>query len=236
MESERIERLRKKHLLPAYSTSYRKHLNITRGVNQYLISASGKKYLDCVNNVCHVGHCHKDVVKACTEQIKTLNTNTRYLHGNIVKYAEKLSGKFPSKLTTCVFTCSGSEANEVALRMARYFAKSDHVVVFDHAYHGNTTALIGISPYKFSDQGKNKVVPKPKTTHVLPVPDMFRGKYRRSQGYTENQLGKLYAKDAEIFFRKVKGEIGNKSFVFMHESILGCAGQVLLPKIIYHWC
>jgi len=137
MESCSIEDGRKKHLLPALSTSYKRHLHIVGGVGQYLISSSGERYLDCVNNVCHVGHCHPTVVEACVQQMRTLNTNTRYLHENIVNYASKLTQKTPPGLEVCVFTNSGSEANEAALRLARNFAKSDHVIVVDHGYHGN---------------------------------------------------------------------------------------------------
>lgn len=117
--------------------------------------------------------------------------------------------------------------------MARNFVASDNVLVFDHAYHGNTAALIGLSPYKYKDQGKNRFEVKPITTHVLPVPNFFRGKYRRSQGYSEAHLLSLYLVDAKRIISNI-----NNLGIFIHESILGCAGQVCIPKNylqeIYH--
>ncbi len=144
---------RRRHLGPSLSISYRLPLHMVRGWRQYLYDAAGRAYLDCVNNVAHVGHCHPRVVQAACEQMARLNTNTRYLDENLVAYVERLTAMLPPPLSVVYLVCSGSEANELALRMARAHTGSDHVVVMESAYHGNTNALIDISPYKFEGPG-----------------------------------------------------------------------------------
>src|SRR2546427_11447853 len=131
------------------SISYRKPLKIVRGWMQYLYDEDGRAYLDAVNNVSHVGHCHPRVVKAGQEQMAVLNTNTRYLHDNLVRCAGRLCATLPEPLRVCFFVCSGSEANELALRLARTHTRQKNTIVIDSAYHGNTTSLVEISPYKF---------------------------------------------------------------------------------------
>lgn len=124
-------------------------VKIIRGQGQYLYDEQGREYLDCINNVAHVGHCHPTVVQAAHEQNLVLNTNSRYLHDNIVDYAQRLSETLPEKLSVFYFLNSGSEANDLALRLARQYTGHQDVVVLDHAYHGHLSSLIDISPYKF---------------------------------------------------------------------------------------
>ena len=109
--------------------------------------------MDCVNNVCHVGHCHPVVVKAATKQLKELNTNMRYLHDNIVNYAKALVSTLPDSLCVCTFVNSGSEANDLALRMSRLITEREDIICLDGAYHGHTSELIKISPYKYGTKG-----------------------------------------------------------------------------------
>src|SRR5689334_24153666 len=99
---------------PSLSLSYRTPLHIVRGEGAYLYDADGRAYLDCVNNVAHVGHAHPRVVAAGVAQMRLLNTNTRYLHDNVIRYAERLTTLLPAHLDTAFFTNSGSEANELA--------------------------------------------------------------------------------------------------------------------------
>ena len=153
LSPDKILEIRKRHLGKSLSVSYKKPLKIVRGAMQYLYDHTGRAYLDTVNNVCHVGHCHPRVVKAAQEQIAVLNTNTRYLHDNIVEYAQRLIATLPDPLSVCFFVCTGSEANELALRLARTHTGNTDFVVVDHAYHGNTNAVIEISPYKFNGSG-----------------------------------------------------------------------------------
>ncbi|XP_049730422.1 5-phosphohydroxy-L-lysine phospho-lyase isoform X4 [Elephas maximus indicus] len=124
-------------------------VKITRGQGQYMYDEQGAEYLDCINNVAHVGHCHPVVVQAAHEQNRVLNTNSRYLHDNIVNYARRLAETLPEQLCVFYFLNSGSEANDLALRLARQYTGHQDVVVLDHAYHGHLSSLIDISPYKF---------------------------------------------------------------------------------------
>ena len=135
------------------SIAYENPLKIVRGSMQYLYDEDGRQYLDAYNNVAHAGHCHPKVVEAGVRQMQTLNTNTRYLHDTILEYAEQLTSTLPEPLSVCYFVNSGSEANELALRLARAHTKARDMIVLDHAYHGNTTTLIDISPYKHDGPG-----------------------------------------------------------------------------------
>ncbi|XP_069878539.1 ethanolamine-phosphate phospho-lyase isoform X6 [Dipodomys merriami] len=149
-------------------------IKIVQAQRQYMFDEKGQRYLDCINNVAHVGHCHPEVVKAAFKQMELLNTNSRFLHDNMVEYAKRLSATLPEKLSVCYFTNSGSEANDLALRLAREFQGHEDVITLDHAYHGHLSSLIEISPYKFQ---KGKDVKK-EFVHVAPTPDTYRGKYR----------------------------------------------------------
>ncbi len=128
------------------SVSYRHPLKIVRGWKQYLYDDTGRAYLDVYNNVPLVGHSHPRVVHAAQEQLAVLNTNTRYLHDNANRYAERLTSLLPAPLRVCYFVNSGSEANELALRLARTHTNREDTIVLEHAYHGHTTTLIDISP------------------------------------------------------------------------------------------
>ncbi|HVF23540.1 MAG TPA: aminotransferase class III-fold pyridoxal phosphate-dependent enzyme, partial [Pyrinomonadaceae bacterium] len=135
------------------SIAYRDPVKIVRGEMQYLYDDEGRRYLDAYNNVAHAGHCHPRVVAAATEQMRLLNTNTRYLHDLIVRYAERLTATLPGRLCVCYFVNSGSEANELAVRLARAHTNARDMIVLEHAYHGNTTTLIDLSPYKHDGPG-----------------------------------------------------------------------------------
>ncbi|XP_063498527.1 5-phosphohydroxy-L-lysine phospho-lyase isoform X16 [Symphalangus syndactylus] len=124
-------------------------VKIVRAQGQYMYDEQGAEYIDCINNVAHVGHCHPLVVQAAHEQNQVLNTNSRYLHDTIVDYAQRLSETLPEQLCVFYFLNSGSEANDLALRLARHYTGHQDVVVLDHAYHGHLSSLIDISPYKF---------------------------------------------------------------------------------------
>jgi 4-aminobutyrate aminotransferase-like enzyme/Ser/Thr protein kinase RdoA (MazF antagonist) len=213
--------LRRKHLGPSLSISYDRPLHIVRGFRQYLYDAEGRAYLDAVNNVPHVGHCHPRVVKAGKEQMAVLNTNTRYLHESIVRYATRLCKLLPEPLSVCFFVCSGSEANELALRLARSHSGKEGIVVLDGAYHGNTGRLVDISPYKFDGPGGHGA---PEYVHKVPMPDTYRGLYKGD----DPQAGEKYANDVGKIIDEIRGQyraIG----AFICESLLGCGGQIVLP-------
>jgi len=218
---EEILEIRERHLGKSLSVSYKKPLKIVRGAMQYLYDHNGRAYLDTVNNVCHVGHCHPRVVRAAQEQMALLNTNTRYLHDNIVEYARRLTATLPEPLSVCFFVCTGSEANELAIRLARTHTKRKDFVVLDHAYHGNTNAVIEMSPYKFDGPGGPGCPP---FVHKTLLPDLYRGPFK----YGDPDAGRKYAEDVHRVLKEIETN-GGKPAAFMHESIPSVAGQIILP-------
>jgi 4-aminobutyrate aminotransferase-like enzyme len=149
----------------ADSLFYSEPLHIVRGEDVWLYDVEGNKYLDVYNNVAHVGHSNPYVVEAITRQAKTLNTNTRYLHENIVDLAEKITQLMPGELGVCYFVCSGSEANDLALQIARTYTKKQGCLVSENAYHGNTTAVFQMSPEDYAPEIRQdwaQTLPSPK--------------------------------------------------------------------------
>lgn len=127
------------------SIFYQNPVHLVRGEGVWVWDADGRKYLDCYNNVPHVGHCHPRVVEAICRQASVLNTHTRYLHAGILDYVERLTATFDASLDTAILTCTGSEANDIALRMAQAVTGGTGVIATDHTYHGNTTAVSQLS-------------------------------------------------------------------------------------------
>lgn len=209
---------RQKHLGPSLSVSYESPLHIVSGSRQYLFDAGGRRYLDCVNNVAHVGHSHPRVVRAATEQMAILNTNTRYLHEDLVEYSERLIAMLPDPLRVVYVVNSGSEANELALRLARAHTNRTDVIVVDCAYHGNTTAMIDLSPYKFDGPGGHGCA---LWVHKVPMPDVYRGEYRGENA------GRQYAQDVALAAKFAENRGGVAAFFC--ESALSCGGQIILP-------
>ncbi|MCB9079723.1 MAG: aminotransferase class III-fold pyridoxal phosphate-dependent enzyme [Anaerolineaceae bacterium] len=212
---------RQKHLGRSLSVSYRNPLKIVRGWRQYLYDETGRAYLDAVNNVPHVGHCHPHVVKAAQQQIAILNTNTRYLHDSLVTYAERLCATMPEPLSVCFFVCTGSEANDLALRLARTHTGRIDVITVDGAYHGNLTSLVEISPYKFDGPGGRGAPPH---VHKVVMPDPYRGPYRASDA----DAAEMYAQHVKVAAEQAR-QRGAGIAAFICESVLGCGGQVVLP-------
>lgn len=218
-----LQSRRAKSLGPSLSLSYKKPLQIVRGQGIWLYDHTGRAYLDCVNNICHVGHCHPKVVEALSVQATELNTNTRYLHRNILDYAERLLATFPDPLEVCFFVCSGSEANELALRMARTYTSRLNTIVLNWAYHGNTQGLVDISPYKFNRKGGRG---KPEHIHIAELPDAFRGSYK---GYSK-QTASDYAASVGDCIDQCIEQTGSGPAAFIAESMPGCAGQIVFPE------
>jgi 4-aminobutyrate aminotransferase-like enzyme len=220
-EGSTLRRDRAARLGANLSVSYEEPLHIVRGWKQYLYDADGREYLDAYNNVAHVGHSHPRVVEAASRQMAILNTNTRYLHGAILEYAERLAAMFPSPLSVCWFVNSGSEANELALRLARAHTGRAGVIVTEGAYHGNTQRLIEVSPYKFNGPGGNGPGPD---VRVVPIPDDYRGPFKRA----DHEAGAKYAGQvAEAVKAAVKS--GKPPGAFLVESLPSVAGQIILP-------
>lgn len=218
---------RRQHLGPNLSLNYKSALQILRGDNQYLIDQNGQKYLDTVNNVAHVGHENYNVVAAAKKQMSILNTNTRYLHPNIIEAAKRLKSKLPKSLDTVYFVNSGSEANELALRMARVATKQSSILASEMGYHGNTAACIDVSSYKFEGEGG---FDKPNTTHLLPLPDTFRGRYN-----DESTVVTTYKSDIDAVIHKLTAADEKLAAVIL-EPIISCGGQIELPKGYLKYC
>ena len=219
--SKDIISYRKKHLGRTLSLSYQEPLKMVRGQGAYLFNEQGIPYLDMVNNVCHVGHCHPKVVAAAQEQMAKLNTNTRYLHDNIINYAVKLLATMPEELSVCMLVNSGSEANELAFRLARCYSKGTELLVVDGAYHGNTNACIEASPYKFDGPGGEGAQPY---VHKVTLPDPYRGEFLGNSPETAN----AYANSVKDTLAQLES-VGKKPSAFICESLQGVAGQIIMP-------
>ncbi len=212
---------RRRRLGPNLSLSYSRPITMARGYQQYLYDVDGRRFLDGVNNVPHVGHNHPRVVEAAARQLAVLNTNTRYLHESSVAYARRLCELMPPELSVVYVVCSGSEANELALRLARAYTGHTDFVVLDGAYHGNTSSLVEISPYKYNGPGGAGPAPH---VHAVVMPDVYRGPYRVG----DPSAGARYA--LEVARAIERAEAGGRHIAaFICESLLSCGGQIVLP-------
>ena len=200
---------------PIFSVSYDNPIAFERSAFQYMFDNEGKTYLDAYNNIPIVGHAHPKINDAITRQIKKLNTNTRYLHDNLYKYAKKLLNKFPKRLNKIYFVNSGSEASDLAIKMALNHSKNKKIMVVENGYHGHTQTGTDISHYKYGNKKGQGL--KDYITHV-PMPDLYRSIYDKN----EKNIERKYAIEAT---NKVKNIAA-----FISEPILGCGGQVPLPK------
>ena len=203
------------------SLSYREPLHIVRGFGAGLWDADGQRYLDAYNNVPHVGHCHPKVVRAVAEQLALLNTNTRYLHEKILRYARRLTARLPEPLSVCYFTASGSEANELALRLARAATGRRDMVVMEGAYHGHTSSLIDLSPYKHGGPGGAGA---PGWVHVSPLPDTYRGEFRASDPHA----GARYAARVAEVIVGARAD-GREIAGYLAETFPSVGGQIVPP-------
>ena len=170
--TEQLISARTRLLGPAYRLFYERPVHLVRGRGSHMFDADGVRYLDAYNNVVSVGHCHPHVVSAVTRQLETLNTHTRYLHEGIVDYSARLLGTFADSgaddIDQVMYACTGSEANDLALRVAQMYTGATGVIVTRDAYHGNTEAVTAISP---SLGGDTTVGPHVRT---VPAPDSYR--------------------------------------------------------------
>jgi len=222
---DRTAALRKKHIGPSCKLFFKQDpLKIVRAQGQYMYDDNNNAYLDCINNVCHVGHCHPMVVKAGQEQMAQLNTNSRFLHDNLTNYAERLTATLPGNLSVAFLVNSGSEANDLALRLAHQHTGNKDVITLDHAYHGHVISLIDISPYKFDKPGGTGC---PEFSWVAPVPDTYRGLHRDSDHPGED-MGTLYAKEVDSIIERM-AEKGRRPSTFIAESLQSCGGQIIFP-------
>jgi 4-aminobutyrate aminotransferase-like enzyme len=172
MERDQLIRRRLRAIGPTYRTFYERPLHLVKGEGVHLWDSDGKRYLDCYNNVASVGHCHPHVVRALTEQAQRLNSHTRYLHEGIVELAELLASKMPGELGVCLFVCTGSEANDLALQIAEAVTGSHGHICFEAGYHGNTKLVRALSTSEYD------AADRPDWLAVVEPPDLFRGPLR----------------------------------------------------------
>ncbi|XP_059618933.1 alanine--glyoxylate aminotransferase 2-like [Phlebotomus argentipes] len=219
-------KLRNRHIGKSCQLFYKgAPLKIVRGQGQYMYDEEGTRYLDCINNVAHVGHCHPRVVAAGCRQMATLATNNRFLHDELVRCAQRIADKTPGDLSVCFFVNSGSEANDLAMRLARAATQQRDIITLDHAYHGHLISTMEISPYKFNQPNGD---PKPAYVHVAPPPDTYRGRYT-SRKHSDDELAQLYASEVDEIIAKIKAE-GRGVAAFIAESLQSCGGQIIPPK------
>ena len=207
---------RKRLLGPAYRLFYDQPINIVRGEGVWLFDQDDKPYLDMYNNVPHVGHCDPRVVEAIRNQVGILNTHTRYLHANVLDYAERLLDRFPSELDVAMFSCTGTEANELALRIARTYTQGTGLIVTEESYHGNSYAIAEIST--------EDNTPKDRSDYVVtvPAPDVYRGIYR------DKDAAQKYANHVELAIQELKKR-GIKLAAFIIDTIISSSGVVEVP-------
>lgn len=180
---------RRKRLLGADAPLfYEQALHIVRGEGVWLYAEDGRRYLDCYNNVPHVGHCNADVVAAISQQAATLNVHTRYLHEQVLDYAERLTDTLDDTLSMAMFTCTGSEANDQALRIARLSTGGEGIICTALAYHGNTTAVDQVSPLFYPHAASHSNV------NTIAFPDS----YRPAEGLTGAALSQAYLEQIRL--------------------------------------
>jgi len=201
----------------AYRLFYDHPVHIVRGEGVWLYGSDGKKYLDVYNNVPHVGHCHPRVVKAVCEQMQTLNTHTRYLHNAVLDYAEKLTDKFPDGLDIAMFACTGTEANELALRLARAKTGATGMIVTENAYHGNSWAISQITTtYHTKEKRGDNIV-------TVPTPDSYRGLYA-----DDEQAADKYAAHLNTAIETL-AQNGHRPAAFIVDTIFSNEGLPTVP-------
>ncbi|MBR9998952.1 MAG: aminotransferase class III-fold pyridoxal phosphate-dependent enzyme [Cyclobacteriaceae bacterium] len=206
---------RSKYFSKVLSLSYQVPIVMEKAAFQYMYGDHGRTYVDCVNNIMHVGHAHPVVVEAGQRQMAILNTNSRYYYDALSNYAGRLLELFPAHLNKVFLVNSGSAASDLAIRLARNFTGRKDIIVMEHGYHGNTTTGIEISHYKFAGKGGSGAE---KHIHVAPIPDLYRGEFRKD----DSKAGIHYAEKINPFLSQpVAG--------FICEPIVGCGGQIVLP-------
>jgi 4-aminobutyrate aminotransferase-like enzyme/Ser/Thr protein kinase RdoA (MazF antagonist) len=213
---------RRRLIGPNVRLSYERPVKFVRGFGTYLYDESGRAFLDMYNNVPLVGYSHPRVVREAQDQLGLLNTNTRYLHERVVRYAERLTALMPEPLRVCFFVNSGSEANDLALRIAKTHTGAEDVIVLENAYHGHTQALIEASPYKFLGPGGRGPSPH---VHVAPMPDDYRGHFRRD----DPEAGLKYGRAVGDLVKQM-GEGGRRPAAFIAETLPSVGGQIVPPK------
>ncbi|MCX7567388.1 aminotransferase class III-fold pyridoxal phosphate-dependent enzyme [Sulfitobacter sp. F26169L] len=213
---------RKNHFGGNLSLTYNDPLMLVRGWKHHMFDEWGRPYLDAYNNVPHVGHAHPRIQAVAADQLKRMNSNTRYLHPAQTAFAQKVLSKLPDHLQVCFFVNSGTEGNELALRLARAHTGAKGMVTPDHGYHGNTTGAVDISAYKFNKPGG---VGQADWVELVEVADDYRGSYRRDDPERAQKFADLVDPAISALAQKGHGLAG-----FIAETFPSVGGQIIPPK------
>lgn len=222
VEKDRVLASRVAHFSTNLTLSYADPIMLLRGWKHHLFDEWGRPYLDAYNNVPHVGHAHPRIQAVAADQLRRMNSNTRYLHPAQTAFAEKLLSKLPDPLTVCFFVNSGTEANELALRLARAQTGGKDMITPDHGYHGNTTGAIDISAYKFNARGG---VGPSDWVHLIDVADDYRGRFRRE----DPKRAEKYARLVDDALDSIAAR-GGRLAGFIAETFPSVGGQIIPPK------
>ena len=221
LPGEEVLRLRREFLNPGIFLYYKKPLMLVEGRMQYVWDESGRRYLDALGGIVtiSVGHCHPEVVEAARKQNELLqHSTTIYLHPNVAEYAQALAAKMPGDLKVCYFVNSGSEANDLALLMARAYTGNYDMIALRNAYHGGNASGMGLTAHhtwKFN-------VPHSFGVHHALTPDPYRGQWHRQ----DPDAGKNYAADVKnLIDYATPGRIAG----YIAESIQGVGGCIVFP-------
>ena len=212
---------RQKFFASNLKLSYRDPVLFVRGWKQHLFDQWGRAYLDAYNNVPHVGHAHPRIQALVSEQLRRLNTNTRYLHPAQTAFADSIVAKMPAALKVCFFVNSGTEANELALRLARAHTGGKDIITPDHGYHGNTTGAIAISAYKFNAPGGDGQLD---WVHLVDLPDDYRGQFKRDDA----DRAKKYANQIDECLSTISDR-ASRLAGFIAETFPSVGGQIIPP-------
>lgn len=210
---------RRAHFAGNLRLSYREPCLFVRGWKHYLYDEWGRRYLDAYNNVPHVGHAHPRLQAVASDQLARINTNTRYLHPAQVEFATTLLATMPPHLTHVFFVNSGSEGNELALRLARAAAGGRDMITPDHGYHGNTTGAYDLSAYKFNKPGGGG---RPEWVQLVPVADSYRGEHRGADAAA------AYASHVDEALARIDAR-GGRLAGFIAETFPSVGGQIIPP-------
>ena len=221
-DKAQVAEKRQAHFGGNLKLSYDAPVMLMRGWQHHMFDEWGRPYLDAYNNVPHVGHAHPRIQAVVADQLTRMNSNTRYLHPAQVAFAEKLLSKLPPELSVCYFVNSGSEANELALRLARAASGGQGMVTPDHGYHGNTTGAMALSAYKFNAKGG---AGQPDWVELIDLPDDYRGAFGREGG----DPGAAYAAQVDEALARM-AEKGLRPAGFIAETFPSVGGQILPPE------
>ncbi len=218
MNEQNLLARRKAALGPTYQNFYDEPLHLVRGAGTSLWDVNDRQYIDCYNNVVSVGHCHPRVVEALCKQAATLNTHTRYLHAGIIELGEMLVERLPGDIDTCIFTCTGSEANDLATQIARHVTGNQGMVVTEASYHGVSELTRRLSTDSYPPQDR------PDWLAVIEPPNLYRGPYHRD----DTQAGKKYLELARQELDNLE-QRGHKPAAVMIDLVWDSNGPLVAP-------